>query len=102
MSSINQETLDRIKMQLSQAKSLGGSVPQDLFSHLAEVFNRIIIYHQEDAYEKFEEISALVKQTNLKFKNPKSAGAVNSQAGERRAEVTEWVTKSKNLLNEVS
>ena len=70
MSTINQETLDRIRVQLSQAKSLGGSAPQDLFSHLSEVFNRILIYHQEDAYEKFEEISALVKQTKLKFKNP--------------------------------
>lgn len=44
----------------------------------------------------------LVKQTNLKFKNPQNAQALNSQAGEKRAEVSEWVKKSKNLLNEVS
>ena len=86
MESINEQTLERIRAQLSQAKSLGGSVPQDLYSHLAEVFNRIVIYHQEDAYEKFEEISVLVKQTNLKFKNPQNAQAVNTKASEGKSE----------------
>lgn len=45
-------------------------MPQDLYTHLTEVFNRILLHHSEDAYDKFEEISALVKQTDLKFKDP--------------------------------
>ena len=46
---------------------MGGRVPQDLYSHLSEVFNRILLYHPFDAYDKFEEISTLVKKTHLKF-----------------------------------
>ena len=68
--SINEETLQRIQDQLRSAKDIGGNVPQDLYTHLTEVFNRILLHHSEDAYDKFEEISALVKQTDLKFKDP--------------------------------
>lgn len=42
-------------------------ISTDLYSHLTEVFNRIMLHHQDDGYEKFEEISALVKQTNFKI-----------------------------------
>lgn len=41
------------------------------------MFNRILLHHPEDAYDKFEEISALVKQTDLKFKDPKYDFEVN-------------------------
>lgn len=37
----------------------------DVYSHLNEVLNRIVKYHPYDAYERFEEISNLVKQTNF-------------------------------------
>ena len=67
--SVNEQTLERIRAQLREARDIGGNVPQDLYSHLTEVFNRILLHHSNDAYDKFEEISALVKQTNLKFKN---------------------------------
>ena len=76
--SVNEQTLERIRAQLREAKDIGGNVPQDLYSHLTEVFNRILLHHSDDAYDKFEEISALVKQTNLKFKNPTSANEVNT------------------------
>ena len=65
--SVNEQTLERIRAQLREAKDIGGNVPQDLYSHLTEVFNRILLHHSNDAYDKFEEISALVKQTDLKF-----------------------------------
>ena len=77
-------------------------MPQDLYSHLTEVFNRILLHHTDDAFDKFEEISALVKQTNLKIKDPKFDYEVN--AAHRQPVVTEaqlWIEKSKNLLNEV-
>ena len=65
--SVNEATLDRIRAQLREAKDIGGNVPQDLYTHLTEVFNRILLHHSGDAFEKFEEISALVKKTDLKF-----------------------------------
>jgi hypothetical protein len=52
-------------------------MPQDLYSHLTEVFNRILLNHSTDALDRFEEISAMVKQTVLKFKDPKFDFEVN-------------------------
>ena len=68
--SVGPDTLERIKAQLKEAQSTGNGVQQDLYSHLTEVFNKVIMNHPADAYDKFEEISALVKQTHLKFKDP--------------------------------
>ena len=58
-------------------------MPQDLYSHLTEVFNRILLHHADDAYDKFEEISALVKQTDLKFKDPSFDHELNAANGAR-------------------
>ena len=55
------ETLEKLKKDLKQLKDLGMPIKTDLYSHLIEVFNRIMLHHPEDGYEKFEEISALVK-----------------------------------------
>ena len=85
------------------AKDIGGNVPQDLYTHLTEVFNRILLHHSEDAYDKFEEISALVKQTDLKFKDPQFDHELNAEMQSRAvSEREEWVQRSKNLLNEVN
>ena len=101
--SVNEATLDRIRAQLREAKDIGGNVPQDLYTHLTEVFNRILLHHSGDAFEKFEEISALVKKTDLKFQDPKYDFEVNAEYGAKKVTPEEaWVARSKNLLNEVS
>jgi len=76
--SVDSKTLELIKAQLREAQSTGGNVQQDLYGHLTEVFNRVIMHHPTDAYDKFEEISALVKGTNLKFKDPAKDSEVNA------------------------
>ena len=68
--SVSIDTLERIKAQLRSARDNGSTIKMDLYTHLTEVFNRIMLNHPYDAYDKFEEISLLVKQTNLKIKNP--------------------------------
>lgn len=75
--SVTLDTLERIKQQLKQARDNGSTIRQDLYTHLTEVFNRIILQHPYDAYDKFEEISLLVKKTNLKVKDPKYDYEVN-------------------------
>ena len=101
--SVTEQTLERIRAQLREAHDIGGNVPQDLYTHLTEVFNRILMHHSDDAYDKFEEISALVKQTDLKFKDPKYDNEVNQVFGEQAvSERQRWVQRSKNLLNEVN
>ena len=59
--SVSFETLDKLKKELQMIKDLGMPIKTDLYAHLTEVFNRIMLHHPEDGYEKFEEISALVK-----------------------------------------
>ena len=79
--SVNEQTLERIRSQLREAKDIGGNVPQDLYSHLTEVFNRILLHHSDDAYDKFEEISRLVKSKDLKFRDVKLDTEVNAKLG---------------------
>ena len=101
--SVNEQTLERIRAQLREARDIGGNVPQDLYTHLSEVFNRILLHHADDAYDKFEEISALVKQTDLQFRDPKHDSDLNAAASARAvSEREQWVQRSKNLLNEVN
>lgn len=103
--SINPETLDKIRAQLHEAKNVGGAVPSDLYTHLTEVFNRIMLHHQTDAFDKFEEISALVKRTHLNFADPKHDHEVNGAVAARSAadEARDsWIRRSLNLITEVS
>ena len=79
MSSQPDSIIERIRNHLAEARDLGGNVPHDLQSHLAEVFRKVLNYGSNDAYDKFEEISALVKQTNLKFKDPQNDWELNAQ-----------------------
>jgi len=83
--SVDSKTLERIKAQLREAQATGGNVQQDLYGHLTEVFNRVIMNHPTDAYDKFEEISALVKQTHLKFKDPSKDSEVNAAHAQQKA-----------------
>ncbi len=45
-------------------------VKSDIQDHLIELFSRIMLHNPQNAYEKFEEISAIVKETNFKIKDP--------------------------------
>lgn len=99
--SVGFETLEKLKKDLKQLKDLGMPIKTDLYSHLIEVFNRIMLHHPEDGYEKFEEISALVKQTNFKIKDPANDFDVNNAAGVvENKEMLDLLEKWRNLLNE--
>ena len=100
--SLSNDTVMRIKAQLDCAKQ-GDS---DLQTHLTQVLSRIVQYHQKDAYEKFEDISALVKRTHMSFCDPKKDKDLNDHRNQHdNAQVNahnEWVNKCRDLLNEVS
>ena len=40
-----------------------------------------MLHHPTDAYDKLEEISGLVKQTNFKIKDPSDEHEINKDAG---------------------
>jgi hypothetical protein len=65
-------------MQLRGAKNIGVPAQNDLYSHLTQVFNKIMLHHKEDGFERLEEISQLVKQTHCEMKDPASDLEVNA------------------------
>jgi hypothetical protein len=67
---------------------------------LTEVFNKVIMNHPADAFDKFEEISALVKQTHLKFKDPEKDSEVNTAHQKPAAtNAAIHVNKTRDLLS---
>ena len=72
-----QHTLEELKERLRNQQDPNSPVNKDLYSHLNEVFNRIIKYHPYDAFDQFEEISHLVKQTTFNITDPKYDYEVN-------------------------
>lgn len=99
--SVSLETLEKLKGQLQQVKDLGTPIRADLYQHLTEVFNRIMLHHPHDAYDKFEEISGLVKHNNFKIRDPDHDFDVNTKAGViQNKETLDLIEKMVNLLNE--
>ena len=100
------QTLDalyQIKDQLRQAQDIGAPIKQDLFSHLTEVFSRILLHHPYDGYDKFEEISEFVKQTRLMVADPKFDHEVNKMTKEvsvSNKEALAFIEKAKKLIKE--
>ena len=73
------QILDSIRAELKQSKDLGDNISTDLYSHLCEVFTRIMQHHPYDGFDKFEEISVLVKKTNIKTLDPKFDYELNNE-----------------------
>lgn len=60
-----------------------------------------MLNHPYDAYDKFEEISHLVKKTHLKIKDPKSDKEVNERReASRDPDIEAFIQASKALLKE--
>ena len=45
--SVSLNTLEKLKSQLQQIKDLGTPIKSDLYTHLTEVFNRIMLHHPD-------------------------------------------------------
>ena len=75
--SVSLNTLEKLKSKLQEIKDIGHPIKADLYTHLTEVFNRIMLHHPDDAYDKLEEISGLVKKTNFKIKEPSDEHEIN-------------------------
>lgn len=100
--SVSLETLEQLKKQLSEVKDLGMPIKSDLYTHLIEVFNRIMLHHPHDSYEKFEQISALVKQTNFKIRDPLKDEDLNQNVTViSNKQALDLIQKAKNLMQEV-
>ena len=99
MSSI-EEQITQIRNGLKEAKNLGMPIQADLYSHLTEVMNRIMLHHPRDAFERFETISRIVKETNFDVTPSKPDSEINSRAGEvANSKMLETLAKWKKTIN---
>ena len=99
---VTPETLDKLKSQLRAVKSLGTPVSQSLYDHLFEVFNRIMLHHQQDGFDQFEEISATIKYHHFKINDPDADHEVNRKAAAKPS-IQDMITaldKLRALLSE--
>jgi hypothetical protein len=59
------------------------------------------MHHPTDAFDKFEDISALVKRTNFKIKDPEYDHVVNEKGGViTNKQAIQLIDRIKRLLNE--
>ena len=103
MSVANLQSLEAIRAQLKKEKDLGENVKSDLYSHLTEVFTRIMQHHPNDGFDKFEEISQLVKKTNMKVSDPKFDYELlqNGLSNITNQQALEYIDKAKKLMKEL-
>ena len=60
-----------------------------------------MLHHPHDAFDKFEEISGLVKKTNFKIKDPNNDYEVNTKAGEvTNQQMLQLLDKARRLLQD--
>lgn len=96
--------LDEIKQQLNQEKDLSAHIKSDMYTHLGEVLNRITKYHPYDGFDRFEEISTLVKETKTKRADSKKDSDLNGKTAPpsiTTKEALAYIEKAKTLLNEM-
>jgi len=96
--------LNEIKAQLKTEKDLGNHIKADVYSHLSEVLNRIMKFHPYDGFDRFEEISTLVKETNVRIENAKKDSVINGKSDTvsiTAKEALAYVEKAKTLLDEM-
>lgn len=92
------DTFESVKTMLQRSKQVG-AVKTDLFAHVTEIINRIVGHHKYDAYQKFEEISMLIKKTQLKIKNPRPLKEIQElDQQSANAELDRYVCELRALL----
>jgi len=75
-----------------------------MYTHLSEVLARITKFHPYDGFDRFEEISTLVKETKTKRENAKPDADLNGKSATPSITAKEalvYIEKAKTLLNEM-
>lgn len=94
------ETIEDMKNKLKDEKRLG-KVSLDFYTHIKALFNRIMLYHKHDSFDKFEEISQLVKKTHLSIRDPMKDSEVNKPLPTKKSEVVHhYITELRHLIQE--
>lgn len=88
-----------MKDEFKKAKDLGTPIRDDLYSHVTEVFNRIMLHHPNDCYDRFETISMLVKHNNFKIKDAAPEKEINNRQNYKSSSQEEDEKLRKEVLD---
>lgn len=92
------ETIEAMKNTLKANKKLG-KVQLDFYTHMKAIFNRVMLYHKHDSFEKFEEISHLVKTTHLEIRDPMKDSEINRPKPTKKSEIVDhYISEFRKLL----
>jgi hypothetical protein len=94
------ETIENMKNKLKKEQKLG-KVNLDFYTHIKEIFNRVMLYHKHDSFDRFEEISQLVKKSHLKIRDPLKDSEVNRPKPTKKSEIVDhYIKEFKRLIKE--
>lgn len=94
------ETIENMKNRLKKQQKVG-KVTLDFYSHMKEIFNRVMLYHKHDSFDKVEEISQLVKRTHLKIRDPLKDSEVNKPKPTKKSEIVDhYIREFRTLIKE--
>ena len=100
MSVTAKQRLNELEVLLRAEKDLGDKVRADLYSHITDVMSRILQYHSNDAYDKFEDISNMVKLSNLRNIDPKDDSEINDKSKVSNQEMLDMIKKFKSFVGD--
>lgn len=94
------ETIESMKSRLKKEQKIG-KVSLDFYTHMKEIFNRVMLYHTHDSFDKFEEISHLVKRSHLKITDPMKESDVNKPKPTKKSEIVDhYIQEFRRLIKE--
>ena len=94
------ETIELMKNRL-KVDSKVGKVTLDFYTFMKEIFNRVMLYHKYDSFDKLEEISQLIKKTHLKIRDPLKDVDVNKHKPVNKSQVVDrYIQEFRRLMKE--
>ena len=94
------ETIENMKNRLKKDAKVG-KVDLDFYTLMKEIFNRVMLYHKHDSFDKLEEISHLIKKTHLKIRDPlKDSDVAKPKAVLKSDIVNRYIQEFRRLIKE--
>jgi len=94
------ETIEFMKNKL-KIDSKAGNVTLDFYTLMKEIFNRVMLYHRYDSFDRLEEVSQLIKKTHLKIKDPIRDNDINKHTPVKKSEIVDrYISEFRRLIKE--
>lgn len=94
------ETIETMKNKL-KSEQKAGKVSLDFYTLMKEIFNRVMLFHKHDSFDKLEEISHLIKKTHLKIRDPLKDSEISKPKPTKKSEIVDrYIQEFRRLIKE--